>query len=143
MVPSTLKQVSEEILRLRRERGHRTHLPGHLRQSIVDLAAEHSVEVVIRELGVTRKTIERWVERQPVPARAKREKKALAPARNDPIAFFEIKTGLTPPTRTSECASAAIELARPDGMTLRLSGELARELAASMLDRFTTTGGMR
>ena len=145
MASSSLQQVSEEIRRLHRERGRRAHLPDHLRESIVGLAAEHGAGVVSRELDVTRNTIDRWVKRHPdpVPSRVKRSTKSLTPTRQDPVAFFEIKTSPTQAARTPECVSTAIELARPDGMVLRLTGELARELAASMLDRFTTTGETR
>lgn len=169
MDTSTFQQVAKEIRLIRRERGRRAHLPEPLRMSVAQLAIERdNAAAISRDLNITRKAVASWVKRYGAFPRAKRGKaavtaskvvgkaataaakaaatptsKASARARPEPVAFFEIKTSAAHSTRAPEVASTALELARPDGMTLRLSGELARELAASMLDRFTTTGGTR
>ena len=152
MVPSTLQQVTDEVRRLRHERGKRVHLPDPLRESVARLASERDVSAVSRDLGITRNTIAKWMKRYPAPSRSRspapqRESPVTSRAavvRPEPIAFFEITTSPAPAaSRASDSAASSIELARPDGMTLRLSGELVRELAVSILDRFTTTGGTR
>ena len=145
MVSTSLRQLTDEVSRHRRQCGGKVHLPEALREAAAYLAASHGIRVVSRELGISRNSLRPWMKRYPVaPApRARRSRStAQAAPRSEPVAFFEIKTSAaTAPGRASESATSTVELTRPDGMTMRVTGELAKELAASLLEKFTTPKG--
>jgi len=145
MVSTSLRQLTDEVSRLRRQRGDKVHLPEALREAAAYLAASHGIRVVSRELGISRNSLRPWMKRYPVaPApRAQRSRsKAQAAQRPEPVAFFEIKTSpAAAPGRAPEGATSTVELTRPDGLTMRVTGELAKELVAAMLEKFTTVRG--
>lgn len=145
MVSTSLRQLTDEVSRHRRQRGDKVHLPEALREAAAYLAASHGIRVVSRELGISRNSLRPWMKRYPVaPApRTKRSRStARAAPRPEPVAFFEIKTSsATAPNHASEGATSTVELTRPDGMTMRVTGELAKELLAGLLEKFTTVRG--
>lgn len=144
MVTRSLGQLTDEVRQLRRERGEGAHLPEALREAAANLAAKHGIRVVSRELGISRNSLRPWMKRHPAVPATKQSIPAApeAPQRPEPVAFFEIKTSpAVAPGWTAESTTPAIELVRPDGLTMRVTGALAKELAAAMVDKFTTFGG--
>lgn len=145
MVSTSIRQLTEEVRRLRRQRGDKVRLPEALREAAAYLAASHGIRVVSRELGISRNSLRPWMKRYAVATapRAKRSQSTTQAARlSEPVAFFEIKTSpAATPGRLPESAASTVELTRPDGTTMRVTGELAKELAAVMLEKFTTVRG--
>ena len=65
--------------------------------------------------------------------------RATVHAKPERIDFVEIKAG-TPgrtPAAGPDSSASAIEVTRPDGSTVRVTGDLARELAATLLGKIT------
>jgi len=105
MILRSLQQLTDEVRRLRLERGEGAHLPESLREAVAHLAATDGIRSVSRSLDVSRSTIRFWMKRYPATfctqtAKAKRsrtcvaERMQVAPlstmAVPAPIAFFEI-----------------------------------------------------
>ena len=84
-------------------------------------------------------TLIRWIEvgspTRPMAAAAKVRAKLNEPK----IEFVEIKAGapfqLAVPR--AESSASTVEVARPDGWTVRVTGELAKDFAGAMLGKFT------
>lgn len=155
MILRSLQQLTDEVRRLRLERGVGAHLPEALREAVAHLATTDGVRTVSRSLDVSRNTIKRWMKRYPAivgtqAAKAKRSRTSVpegmrvAPlstmAVPAPIAFFEIKTSapLAADHRPAS-ATSSVELTRPDGWVLRASGDVAKELALTMFGQFFAT----
>lgn len=83
------------------------------------------------------------MKRYPKPSRKKSKvARSLPAATPTPVAFFEIKADAPVPIGPASAdATQTVELRRPDGWTLRVSGDLAKELAPVMLQKFSTLQG--
>lgn len=142
MVRHTLQQIGREVRRFRRKHGAGAHLPSRLRQAAVDLAASHDAEKITVELAISGETLRRWRLRYPAariapPRFVAKKTRSTVKARPKKIDFVEIK-GLTPRQVVQpEILSSVVEVTRPDGWTVRLTGDLAKDLAAATLAKLT------
>ena len=146
MVRHTIKQVGREARQFRRKHGVGAHLPKNLREAAAQLAAVHETQAIIRELEISGETLRRWKERYPatqsavVPKSSVTKRAATKPAairRLAKIDVVEIKaSGLTSVVRP-EGSMSVVEVTRPDGWTVRVTGDLARGLATAMVGKFT------
>lgn len=155
MILRSLQQLTDDVRRLRLERGVGAHLPESLREAVAHLAATDGIKFVSRSLDVSCETIRLWMKRYPAiactpTAKAKRsrtsvlERIQVAPLSSRavpaPIAFFEIKTSASlAADHRPASPTSSVELTRPDGWVLRASGDLAKDLAPTALGQFFTT----
>lgn len=139
MVRRTLQQIGREARRFRRKHGPGAHLPAVLRQAAAQLAASHDGERITRELRISGETLRRWKIRFPE-VRAAAARSVAKPARatakaKRKIDFVEIKGGTPGQVVRSESSSSVVEVTRPDGWTVRVTGDLAKELATATLGK--------
>jgi len=137
MVRRTLQEIGREARQLRRRHGAGVHLPAGLRKTAAQLAASHDDEAITQELRISRETLRRWKLRWPTGLRIEAPRSGVAkPGKAKPkrIDFVEIKADqprhvvqpAMPPT-------SSVEVTRPDGSMVRVTGELASTVAAAML----------
>ena len=141
MVRHTLQQIGREVRRFRRKHGAGAHLPARLRQAAVDLAASLDAEKITVELAISGETLRRWRLRYPAarispPRLVAKKTRSTVKARPKKIDFVEIK-GTPRQVVQPESPSSAIEVTRPDGSTVRVTGDLAKDLAATLLGKIT------
>ena len=141
----TLQQVRDELRDFRKAHGHTAHVPETLRKAVVRLCDSHTRGAITRDVGLGWNTLLRWIEIDGAgPAAATRTASAakVKAKVKEPknIGFVEIK-GATPfqlaAPLTEGPASSTIEVTRPDGWTVRVTGELAKDFAGAMLGKFT------
>jgi hypothetical protein len=149
MVRHTIKQVGREARQFRCKHGLGAHLPRNLREAAAQLAAVHETQAIIRELEISGETLRRWKERYTAlksavaPDSSVRNRGATKPATVRPLAkikkidVVEIKTSGLTPIGCPEGSTSVVELMRPDGWTMRVTGDLARGLATAMVGKFT------
>ena len=131
MGPCSHQQVQSDIREFRRYSGQKAHLPEPLRKAAAQLAASEGVGKISQELAINRASLQRWV-RLGFPA-VKAAALPIAPTKT--IEFVEIKAPRSAFRPEGLCPS--IEVTRPDGWTVRVSGDLAKDVAASILGKFS------
>jgi len=149
MVRHTIKQVGREARQFRRKHGVGAHLPEDLREAAAQLAASHETQTIIRELEISGETLRRWKERYAVtksavvPESSVTQRAATKPATVRPFAkikkidVVEIKTSGFTSAGRPEGPASFVEVTRPDGWTVRMTGDLAKVLATAMVGNFT------
>ncbi len=136
----TLQQVRDELCEFRQVHGPTALPPESLRKAVVRLCDSHARSTITRELRIGWNTLIRWIEvgspSRPMAAAAKVRAKLNEPKK---IEFVEIKAGapfqLAVPR--AESSASTVEVTRPDGWTVRVTGELAKDFAGAMLGKFT------
>ena len=147
MVRSSIQQLGREARQIRREHGAGAHLPEGLRKAAVQLSSSQRTEAIIRELEISGETLRRWKERYPaamsattrssLPRQAATKPEPIRPAaRINRIDVVEIKASGPSPVGCAGGVTSAIEVIRPDGWTMRMTGDLAKDLAATMVGKF-------
>ena len=139
MVRHTLQEVGHEARRLRRQHGAGVHLPASLRKAAAQLAASHDDEAITQELKISRETLRRWKLRWQAARVAAPRSAVTKPARAKPkgIDFVEIKANAPRQMVQPESSLSVVEVTRPDGWTVRVTGDLAKDLAAATLAKLT------
>lgn len=133
MARHTLQEIGRKARRLRREHGAGVRLPASLRKAAAQLATSHDDEAIIGELKISRETLRRWKLRWPAvrvaAPRSAAAKPARATAKAKPrVDFVEIKGSMPRQVGQPESPVSAIEVTRPDGSTVRVTGDLAATL---------------
>jgi hypothetical protein len=136
MPQRTLHQVAQEARRYRREHGRRAHLPVALRKAVAELSCGRASAAVARELGVSPHAVSHWRKLYPAP---RVEKQSAAPRRSKAkaalkrIDFVEIKAQEPRPvSAATEVSQSALEVTRPDGSMVRVTGELAKDALTAL-----------
>lgn len=144
MVRRTLQQIGREARRFRRKHGAGAHLPASLRKDAALLAVSDDAEAVTRELKISRETLRRWGIRYPAtgvavatPRSVAKTARSTVKAKPRKIDFVEIKGTTSRQVVQPESLSSVVEVTRPDGWTVRLTGDLAKDLAAATLAKLT------
>jgi len=140
MARRTLKQVAETARRYRKRHGTRAHLPEDLREAAAQMARSHAVGTVVHDLGICPTSLRRWMKVYPAvrvtpprPSATRRKVKAKPRAAAKRIDFVEIKAGQPRQVVQPADPASAVEVTRPDGSTVRVTGELAKAAFAAML----------
>ena len=141
MAIRSIERLRNEIRELRRLHGRNVHLSRTIRESAVNLAAKHGPGVYER-VGIHLQSVKRWERLYPSLFNA-----AVAPAvegacdnpSKEKIGFIELKAAPEPLRKLGwpEHAASVVEVARPDGWVLRMSGELAEDFVRSTIGKFS------
>jgi hypothetical protein len=139
MVRRTLQEIGREARQLRRQHGAGVHLPEVLRKAAVQLAASYDDEAITRELKISQETLRRWKLRWPAARVAGPRSAVTKPARAmaKGIDFVEIKGNAPRQVVHPESSSSVVEVTRPDGWIVRVTGDLAKDLATTTLAKLT------
>ena len=137
-----IEELRKKIYDLRCRRGPKAYLPATIREEAIKLAARHGADTYA-QLGIKLELVKIWKHHYsdvfrsvnkaaPVPGRALK-----IPAEEKPR-FIEIKAD--PEPRRSlwlENTSSVVELVRPDGWMLRVSGGLAKDVVHATIGKFS------
>ena len=131
MTHPDLRKVRSEVRRHRRRHGPRAQIPEKLRQDSVRLAKRHSLSAIANALAVSVGSVRRWKDRCDDDSPGSTSVK--------PIDFIEIiPQGGFPGSVTGGSDSRnTVEVIRPDGWRLRLSGDCPEQLLSAVLGRFS------
>jgi hypothetical protein len=144
MVRHTLQQIGREARQYRKKHGAGVRLPVGLRKAAALLATRDDAEAIAEELKISRETLRRWGIRYPSvrgavvsPQSATKASRSAARSRAKKFDFIEIED--TTPRRVDQLdgSSSVVEVTRPDGWTVRVTGDLVKDLAAATLAKLS------
>jgi len=144
MAATTINELRDEIRDLRRTRGAHAHLPRSMREAAIRLANRHG-SGAYAEMGINLQSVKRWERLYPIlflggsHVKSAVDEESKKP-RGERVGFVEIKTSPILETRPSlwpENPTSVVEVARPDGWTFRMTGELARDFVSATISKFS------
>ena len=143
MATHAVEKLRKKIFALRRRRGSsKAYLPATIREEAIRLAAQHGTDTYA-QLGIRLELVKIWKSHyssffRSVNKAAPASRPALKIPEKEKPCFVEIKAG--PEPRRSlwpENTSSVVEVVRPDGWTLRVCGELAKDVVHATIGKIS------